>query len=727
MPPSGIAPTQSELGNGLKDLEKSNTTNLNAFHGIVDNICILLESGKLHWRHYNAGVAFLATLIRYDVQFSSRAVQLIAKNLCHDSLEVRKTSIFSLAGILKLQKKKHVLIDRPVDEVSRPVQPGNRKDNDWLLYKPENWPKNYNDWNKPDFVHKTHIGYYEWPANLKVYAAESEQPEYNSQLDGMKEEERVIAEVFLDESMVDSILNFLSLEEHKGKDKFDSRKFLLWKALFRNFGDLLLQTLKSHIERFALAEAESQQRCGAEMIAGLIRGAKHWSWAMTEHLWTWLVPLLRKILQRVTVETIADWGTCMATASESRDPNRIYWLLEVLMEEPLRSQGSFLDSSRLYVLQGAMAQQEWKVGYLLFQLDSFLSPFLTHPYHNVRERLGSVLANVYSNDFEFSTGPGGLASPRVHAFINQVLPRLENMKIDLDPELYNFHKTNANTISQMPEFIQQLPVEILKAMQIHGPQALMDLLNNGIIPPSVGMLSPSGGMLPFTGEMLHPGGMMPPPPGGIMPPPPGGMMPSPPGGMMPPPPGGIMPPPPGGMLPPHGGMLPPPGGMLPPPGGMLQPPPHGGMPSPPGGILPPGGGMLLSPGEMLPAPGGILPSGGGMLPSPGGMQPRHTSESTQIHSNVVSEDHTLLKKWEERQNGVRLLQTVCKLTTNLVVRNIFPVKPEIFKLLPMMCLNESCELEPELSRDCTIALACLSGNFFKSMFKRYDKSSLIFF
>ena len=62
------------------------------------------------------------------------------------------------------------------------------------------------------------------------------------------------------------------------------------------------------------------------------------------------------------MSTSGDWGTCFATASESRDPNRLYWLLEALMEEPLRSRGSFLDSSRLYVLQGALAQQEWRVG-----------------------------------------------------------------------------------------------------------------------------------------------------------------------------------------------------------------------------------------------------------------------------------------------------------------------------------------------------------------------------
>lgn len=33
-----------------------------------------------------------------------------------------------------------------------------------------------------------------------------------------------------------------------------------------------------------------------------------------ENLWDFLVPLLRKALSAVNVETLEDWGTCMATA-----------------------------------------------------------------------------------------------------------------------------------------------------------------------------------------------------------------------------------------------------------------------------------------------------------------------------------------------------------------------------------------------------------------------------
>lgn len=45
-------------------------------------------------------------------------------------------------------------------------------------------------------------------------------------------------------------------------------------------------------------------------------------------------------------------------------------------------------SSRLYVLQGGLAQQEWRVPELLHRLLQYLEPKLTQVYKNVRERIG---------------------------------------------------------------------------------------------------------------------------------------------------------------------------------------------------------------------------------------------------------------------------------------------------------------------------------------------------
>ena len=66
--------------------------------------------------------------------------------------------------------------------------------------------------------------------------------------------------------------------------------------------------------------------------------------------------------------------------------------------------GSFTDSSRLYMLQGGISQQEWRVSELLFRLLEILKPNLDHSYQNVRDRLGSVLTNIFLHDIQLPNG-----------------------------------------------------------------------------------------------------------------------------------------------------------------------------------------------------------------------------------------------------------------------------------------------------------------------------------
>lgn len=105
--------------------------------------------------------------------------------------------------------------------------------------------------------------------------------------------------------------------------------------MFRNFGDLFLEHFRPHLDRLVRDQHEASQRCAAEIITGLIRGSKHWSFVKTEALWNFLCPVLRTAFHHVNVESINDWGTAIATASESRDPNRIGWLMELILEDRL--------------------------------------------------------------------------------------------------------------------------------------------------------------------------------------------------------------------------------------------------------------------------------------------------------------------------------------------------------------------------------------------------------
>lgn len=170
---------------------------------------------------------------------------------------------------------------------------------------------------------------------------------------------------------------------------------------------------------------ESVQRAAAELMASIIRGSKHWPYEKIDKLWSWLLPTIRVALNNVSPETQRDWGTCFATSSDNRDPNKLHWLMEVAMEEPIRSQGSFIDASRLYMLQSVVAQQRWRVGQLLHRLLDFLLPFLDHPFHNVRSRLGAVLTNIFALDISFGElGNASVTSPVERDFVDLLLPRL---------------------------------------------------------------------------------------------------------------------------------------------------------------------------------------------------------------------------------------------------------------------------------------------------------------
>uniref|UniRef100_A0A8C2YNF4 Proteasome activator subunit 4 n=2 Tax=Chinchilla lanigera TaxID=34839 RepID=A0A8C2YNF4_CHILA len=276
----------------------------------------------------------------------------------------------------------------------------------------------------------------------------------------MTEAEQIIFDHFSDPKFVEQLITFLSLEDRKGKDKFNPRRFCLFKGLFRNFDDAFLPILKPHLERLVADSHESTQRCVAEIIAGLIRGSKHWTFEKVEKLWELLCPLLRTALCNITVETYNDWGTCIATSCESRDPRKLHWLFELLLESPLSGEGgSFVDACRLYVLQGGLAQQEWRVPELLHRLLKYLEPKLTQVYKNVRERIGSVLTYIFMIDVSLpNTAP--TTSPCIPEFTARLLERLKPL-MDAEEEIQN-HVMEENGVGEEDERTQG--IKLLKTI-----------------------------------------------------------------------------------------------------------------------------------------------------------------------------------------------------------------------------------------------------------------------
>lgn len=126
-------------------------------------------------------------------------------------------------------------------------------------------------------------------------------------------------------------------------------------------------------------------------------------------MWEFLLPCLASAFSEISVETYADWGSCLSDCSvrfqcprkdtfrrvlccpqADRDPRRLHWLFEMIVssESLNQSRGSFKDTCVLYLLQRALSQQEWRAPVLHHRLLEHLEPQLSHPYKLVRDRLG---------------------------------------------------------------------------------------------------------------------------------------------------------------------------------------------------------------------------------------------------------------------------------------------------------------------------------------------------
>ena len=65
-------PSDSEVTEGADKLAAKNSERMAAYKRLLDKLCDRIESGKLHWRHYNMAIGLLSLLTRSDVMMPPR-------------------------------------------------------------------------------------------------------------------------------------------------------------------------------------------------------------------------------------------------------------------------------------------------------------------------------------------------------------------------------------------------------------------------------------------------------------------------------------------------------------------------------------------------------------------------------------------------------------------------------------------------------------------------------
>ncbi|XP_050354061.1 proteasome activator complex subunit 4-like isoform X2 [Nymphalis io] len=410
---------------------------------LVNDLVSIAENSNGQWRRLELAMQMLTYCPLIQTPYPPRAVRLMVQSLLHDDIIVRRIALKLTHFALKQRKHKikKIKVDPyEVAGVPKPDRhvPGYRKDIEWAMWSADGDILTDEEWDKP-WLRDYNYGFYAWPKELKVAAPISKQTySIDKAPEDMEEGERYLYEFFSDEANIERLVAFLTVEEKKGKDKFNGIRYAMFRMVFAQFGERVSGPLLAHARRCAGAAQEAPQRFAAELATAALRAPRDWPRERALALQSSALDIIKAGLTAVTPETMEDWGTCLATGVEKMDPRRgaavLRGLLELCAPPPARGDAdpdpdhstSFVICARLYALQGALGCMSWRAAplaaELLKRLDS--ANFIQHPYQNVREIVGSILMTIFDTELVIEGGGESSAAPCLKDFLASIAPRL---------------------------------------------------------------------------------------------------------------------------------------------------------------------------------------------------------------------------------------------------------------------------------------------------------------
>uniref|UniRef100_A0A6G1SBV8 Proteasome activator complex subunit 4 n=2 Tax=Aceria tosichella TaxID=561515 RepID=A0A6G1SBV8_9ACAR len=481
-------PDEQFVGKVIKQVEQRNAQRLLDYEQLVLKLVELIENPHLHWHRRIVAYCLFTQLMRDDCPLPVQALNLCLTSLISERLSIRSKAVQLVSAQLKLHKRKHIkrkltisqlvenesqnqdvvmdqleagagkisLEDVPMadggqlgaanNQQTSTTKPPDKVDNHntttvysnkWLQYKLRTDDYTKEEWDKLIFVDKPHIGFYAWPKELEIYEPYEKQPKLNRSPEELNQHELVVFKKFNDPAFVEKLVEYFCFEDQKGGldlHVFDTKRPILFKGLFRNYGPCMLEPFKKYVIEYSTSNCEHKQKFVIEFLAGLLRGSKHWSYDMLRELKEFVLSILDQMT--VSQENYNDWTGLSVYIFRHRDIKRMEWLLNYFITKATSPRETlsptispFIQASRLTLAHYALIQCEWRAVDHIFpmvienlkQQDHLLA------YANIRLCLASIYSLVYMFDdpTTLTMIPDTLANgPKRLDFIEFLLPRL---------------------------------------------------------------------------------------------------------------------------------------------------------------------------------------------------------------------------------------------------------------------------------------------------------------
>lgn len=235
----------------------------------------------------------------------------------------KETKKYNITDVIKDETNNEINNETQI-EINR-SKPGYRLDNNWHLYDPnfltnlfEKSEHDNKKWENTKFLDKSYWGYYCWPSKIDINV--NKRKTFTTSTNEFSDAVKPIENKFKnDTEFVKKFIKLSTIEEAKGQERFDKKKFHLFKALFRNYGTInIINNIYEHLTILVsdkqIQTHECSHKLAAELIAGLIRGSKYWHLDELKSMWSKLKVIFDLAIANITTESLELWSDCLSNS-----------------------------------------------------------------------------------------------------------------------------------------------------------------------------------------------------------------------------------------------------------------------------------------------------------------------------------------------------------------------------------------------------------------------------
>ncbi|KPV77183.1 uncharacterized protein RHOBADRAFT_25084 [Rhodotorula graminis WP1] len=239
---------------------------------------------------------------------------------------------------------------------------------------------------------KASTGWLVWGDSVELYDVPPEDGSVFTWDESSADTLALLRDIIIQPSWWETFISHLSME--KTVDYLAADVCMVIKSIFQVFEDAACEWVLPAIDNLVADKSDRhKQRAAGELIAGIVRGSKHWSLKKQRALWAWLTPKLPSIFSGVTPETQTVWEMCAEYILSGRDPRRNQPLVDYLTSLKIdeESTEAFNVSKQQDLVGTAMKALGWHFSPWASQYLEMYSANIAHPYQEVR---GAVADNL---------------------------------------------------------------------------------------------------------------------------------------------------------------------------------------------------------------------------------------------------------------------------------------------------------------------------------------------